>query len=161
MRFAVIGLNGRGRELRRALALVDKASVTALCDVDERILAREVTDTKAAGFDPFATKDLRRVLERKDVDALLIATPNHWHALAGLWGLQAGKHVYVEKPVSHSVWEGEQLALASTRLGPIAAAGTSAEQGAECSNALLTSHGRPISLATLCRSRRVMSIATA
>lgn len=124
VRFAVIGLNGRGRELRRALALVDKASVTALCDVDERLLAREVADTKAAGFDPFATKDLRRVLERDDVDALLIATPNHWHALAGIWGLQAGKHIYVEKPVSHSVWEGEQLGLASTRFGPIAAAGT-------------------------------------
>lgn len=124
VRFAILGLNQRGRELRRALALVDNARVTALCDVDERILARELADTRAGTPQPAAEKDLRRVLERDDVDAVIVATPNHWHALAGIWALQAGKHVYVEKPVSHSVWEGEQLARAARRYGRIAQAGT-------------------------------------
>lgn len=124
LRFAIIGLNGRGRELRRALTLVENSRVTALCDVDEAILAREVKDSTKDGVAPAAESDLRRILERKDVDAVFIATPNHWHALAGIWALQAGKHVYVEKPVSHSVWEGEQLAHAARRYGRIAQAGT-------------------------------------
>ncbi len=124
LRIALVGLNQRGRELRRALSLVEGARVTVLCDVDERILARELEDMRAKGAAPAAERDLRRVLERPDVDAVIIATPNHWHALAGIWALQAGKHVYVEKPVSHSVWEGEQLARAALRYGRIAQAGT-------------------------------------
>lgn len=124
LRIAIVGLNQRGRELRRALGLVDGARVTALCDVDQRILARELDETRAKGPPPAAEQDLRRVLERSDVDAVIVATPNHWHALAGIWALQAGKHVYVEKPVSHSVWEGEQLARAALRYGRIAQAGT-------------------------------------
>ena len=54
-------------------------------------------------------QDLRRVLDDKDIDGVIIATPNHWHALATIWALQAGKHVYVEKPASYTVWEGRQM----------------------------------------------------
>ena len=58
---------------------------------------------------PFTATDPRRVLERDDVDAVVIATPNHWHALLTVWALRAGKDVYVEKPVSHNVWEGARM----------------------------------------------------
>lgn len=129
LRFAVIGLRQRGLELRRALALVPNSRVTALCDVDSEVLEREraaaqkVLD-EGGGGKVAAVADLRRVLDRTDVDAVLIATPNHWHALAAIWALQAGKHVYVEKPVSHSVWEGEQMARAVRRSKLVAQAGT-------------------------------------
>ena len=124
LRCAVIGMRQRGRELRRALARVPDARVVAICDVDEEVLAREVAELEADGRSVDTYVDLRRVIDRDDVDAVLIATPNHWHALAAIWALQSGKHVYVEKPVSHSVWEGEQLARAAQRSGPIAQAGT-------------------------------------
>jgi predicted dehydrogenase len=124
VRFAIVGLNQRGNELRRALELVERAQVSVLCDVDQRILARELDDPRFTRGKPAVETDLRRVLERSDVDAVIVATPNHWHALAGIWALQAGKHVYVEKPVSHSLWEGEQLAHAALRYGKIAQAGT-------------------------------------
>jgi predicted dehydrogenase len=124
LRFAIVGLNQRGAELRRALSLVGDSHVTVVCDVDERLLARETNVLDGQGRRAVAERDLRRVFERSDVDAVLIATPNHWHALAAIWALQAGKHVYVEKPVSHSIWEGEQLARAALRYGRIAQAGT-------------------------------------
>ena len=66
-------------------------------------------------FKPGFVQDLRRVLDDKDIDAVVIATPNHWHALATIWALQAGKHVFVEKPSSHTVWEGRQMVEAATR----------------------------------------------
>src|SRR5687768_8630264 len=129
LRFAIVGLRQRGNELRRALGLVHASRVTALCDVDEEILGREKAAVERAALEEggakvAAERDLRRVLEREDVDAVLIATPNHWHVLAAIWALEAGKHVYVEKPVSHSVWEGEQLVRAARKHGRIVQAGT-------------------------------------
>ena len=67
-------------------------------------------------FKPGYQQDLRRVLEDKDIDGVLIATPNHWHALATIWAMQAGKHVYVEKPASHTVWEGRQMVEAAKQV---------------------------------------------
>lgn len=124
LRIAILGLNQRGNELRRALGLVKSSRVSVVCDVDERLIARELAEIERLGGRAEGERDLRRVFEREDVDAVLIATPNHWHALAGIWAMQAGKHVYVEKPVSHSVWEGEQLANAARKYGVIAQAGT-------------------------------------
>src|SRR5256885_12754158 len=75
-------------------------------------------------FKPQFAQDLRRVLDDKDIDAVVIAAPNHWHALATIWGVQAGKHVYVEKPASHTVWEGRKMVEASHRYGKLVQVGT-------------------------------------
>ena len=75
-------------------------------------------------FNPGFVQDLRRVLDDKDVDAVVIATPNHWHALATIWALQAGKHVYVEKPASHTIWEGRRMVDAAARYGKVVQVGT-------------------------------------
>src|SRR5207244_11948776 len=75
-------------------------------------------------FKPGYVQDLRRVMDDKDIDALVIATPNHWHALATILALQAGKHVYVEKPSSHTVWEGRKMVEATARYNKIVQVGT-------------------------------------
>ena len=75
-------------------------------------------------FKPNFVQDMRRVFEDKDIDGVIIATPNHWHALATIWALQAGKHVYVEKPSSHTVWEGRKMVEATNRFGKIVQVGT-------------------------------------
>ena len=123
VRAAVIGLRGRGRAHVQALHGLEGVRVVALCDVDEAILAREVELFQARGEDVFAASDLRHVLDREDVDVVSIATPNHWHALATVWACQAGKDVYVEKPVSHTLWEGRQMHRAASCHGRIVQAG--------------------------------------
>jgi predicted dehydrogenase len=115
VRVAVVGLNGMGRSHVRAYAQLPDVEVVALCDVDESVLAR-VTDelfVKQGRPKPKTYTDLRRLYEDKDVDAVAIATPNHWHTLAALWAIQAGKHVTVEKPSCHNVHEGRLLAAAA------------------------------------------------
>src|SRR5436309_2270504 len=105
VRVAVVGFNGRGGEHISALSKADGARITALCDADEDVLARGVK--KLGNVESYT--DIRKLLESKNVDALSIATPNHWHALGSIWAIQAGKDVYVEKPVSHNVSEGRRI----------------------------------------------------
>lgn len=119
VRLAVIGLRGRGRELIGSFKSIPGVQIAALCDVDENILRQEAA--KHAGA--FTTTDLRRIYDRPDIDAVVIANPNHWHTLAAIWALQAGKHVYVEKPVSHNIFESRQLAAFADKSTPICAAG--------------------------------------
>lgn len=133
VRLAVIGLNGRGRDLLGGFYKIPNVTIAALCDVDSDILAREekaLADRGGAGSEgtpkAFTTTDMRRIMDRKDIDAVVIATPNHWHSLAGVWACQAGKDAYVEKPVSHNVWEGRQLVNASRKYGRVVQAGTQA-----------------------------------
>ena len=109
VRFAVIGFNGRGGDHIKEIAKVKGARVTALCDADENVLNGGVAQFQKDGKKVEAFKDMRRLLESKEIDAVSIATPNHWHSLAAIWAIQAGKDVYVEKPVCHNVWEGRQL----------------------------------------------------
>ena len=123
-RVAVIGLGGKGRGHVKSLLKFPGARLTALCDVDPQRLAEQVAAAKEAGITVAGVTDPRRILERKDVDAVVIATPNHWHALGAIWAIQAGKDVYVEKPVSHDVWEGAQLVAAAQRHRRVAACGT-------------------------------------
>ena len=78
----------------------------------------------SATFKPNFVQDLRRVLDDKDIDAVAVAIPNHWHALATIWGLQAGKHVYIEKPASHTVWEGRRMVEATKRFKKMVQVGT-------------------------------------
>src|ERR1051325_3138027 len=98
--------------------------ITAVCDADETILNKEVEKFKKNDkiVEPFI--DIRKLLESKNVDAISIATPNHWHSLAGIWAIQAGKDVYTEKPVSHNVWEGRQFVEAARKHKKIVQTGT-------------------------------------
>src|SRR5437879_2574016 len=115
LNFAVIGLNGRGYAHLSALkANRSAARISHVCDVDNNIL-RKFADAvqRETGESPAMDKDFRAILEQKDVDAITIATPDHWHAPMAIAGLQAGKHVYVEKPCSHNPAEGQMLVQAS------------------------------------------------
>src|ERR1700741_510705 len=126
LNFAVIGLNGRGYAHLSALkANRSAARLSHVCDVDGDIL-RKFADRvqKEIGEAAAAEKDFRKILERKDVDAITIATPDHWHAPMTIAGLQAGKHVYVEKPCSHNPAEGEMLVQAQQKYGKLVQMGT-------------------------------------
>jgi predicted dehydrogenase len=112
---AVIGLNGRGEYLATLFANIPDANVAYLCDVDSAVLER--ASAKVAGITgkkPKGFSDLRKLLELKELDAVAIATPDHWHAPAALMAVKSGKHVYVEKPCSHNPAEGEMLVQAAS-----------------------------------------------
>ena len=128
IRVAVIGLNGRGKNHLASLAKIPGVRVVALCDVDSAILAKE--KARVNGGDVKTYTDLRELLASPDVDAVTIATPNHWHSLAAIWALQAGKDVYLEKPVSHNIWEGRQLVNAAAKYSSrVIQAGTQIRSG--------------------------------
>lgn len=120
MNFAAVGVHGRGKALIQAVAALENTSLTAICDVDSRefektgMMVENLFNKKAKTY-----KDIRKMLEQKDIDAILIATPEHWHAPMALMGVQAGKHVYVEKPCSHNPAEGEMLVAAQKKYGKV------------------------------------------
>jgi predicted dehydrogenase len=125
LNIAVIGVRGRGRDHISGLAGRHNCVVTHVCDVDTAVTGGAVTQAQTAqGSAPAVVQDLRRIMDNKDIHAVSIATPNHWHSLAAIWAMQAGKHVYVEKPVSHNVWEGRRLVEASRHYNKICQAGT-------------------------------------
>ncbi len=134
VRVAMIGLGefggpasaARGRQLIDQLRKVPNVRIVALCDVDRQILGREAERFAAwrEGVKRYA--DMRDVFDSPDIDAVFVATPNHWHALATIWACQAGKDVYVEKPASHSIWEGRQMAAAARKYKRIVQVGTQA-----------------------------------
>lgn len=100
--------------------------ITTLCDVDEQLYAeRNQYVFEKTGIKPKNEWDMRKVYEDKDIDAVFIATPNHWHTLAAIWACQAGKHVYVEKPVSHNIFEGRKLIEAANKYDVCVQAGMS------------------------------------
>jgi len=122
-----IGIRGQGNSLKRGFAQLKNVEIKTLCDIDENLAPSRINDERlkdVATFKPNFVQDLRRVLDDKDIDAIVIAIPNHWHALATTWGLQAGKHVYVEKPASHTVWEGRRMVEATQRFKKIVQVGT-------------------------------------
>ena len=125
IRVAVVGLNGRGKNHLKSLAEIKGVRIAALCDVDAAVLA------KAAQLFPGVRtySDLRELLASPEIDAITIATPNHWHSLMGIWACQAGKDVYIEKPISHNVWEGRQLVAAAQQHGRVVQAGTQIRSG--------------------------------
>ncbi len=126
LNFAVIGLNGRAYAHLSALkANRNAARISHVCDVDDKIL-RKFADRaqQEMGEVPATDKDFRRILEQKDVDAISVAAPDHWHAPMAIAGLQAGKHVYVEKPCSHNAAEGEMLVRAQQKYQKLVQMGT-------------------------------------
>lgn len=120
LKVSIMGVNSRGKALAQNFAQQHNCEVLHICDVDSRAIdscmlaLEDRQDTKATGY-----KDFRKSLESKDVDALVIAAPDHWHAPASLLAMQAGKHVYVEKPCSHNPKEGEILVEAARKYGKI------------------------------------------
>jgi predicted dehydrogenase len=125
VRVAVIGLRGRGFDHIRAFPRVPNVEIAAICDVDENVIAGRLTDIERMGLPkPKTYVDVRKLLEDSSVDAVSIATPNHWHSLMGIWTCQAGKDALVEKPCSHSWWEGKQLVAAVARYNRIVQHGT-------------------------------------
>ena len=116
VRVAVCGVRGRGNDHIRSFAKLANAEVAAICDPDENIIAQRLGTMEKAGMaKPAVHIDMRECLNDKNIDAISIASPNHWHSLQAIWGLQAGKDVYCEKPCSHNFWEGQQLVAASKR----------------------------------------------
>jgi predicted dehydrogenase len=113
VRLAICGVRGRGNDHLRGFARVPGIEIAALCDVDEGVLNQRLGEVGKLGLGrPKSYVDVRKLLEDKDIDAISIATPNHWHALMSIWACQAGKDVYVEKPCSHNWFEGRQLVRA-------------------------------------------------
>lgn len=125
IRVAVVGFNGQGGSHLRAYSKMADTEIATICDVDSALAERNVklveTNQKTA---PVFVQDIRRVLDDKNIDVITIATPNHWHSLASIWAIQAGKDVYVEKPVSHNVWEGRRVVDFARKHGKIVQTGT-------------------------------------
>ncbi len=122
---AVVGINGQGKSHLRCFNAIDGVRIKTICEVDERLYpgALEFAGNLGIG-DVHFESDLRRVLDDKDIDAVSIATPEHWHALQTIWACQAGKDVYVEKPVSHNIREGRISCDAARKYNRIVASGT-------------------------------------
>ena len=124
IRVAVIGFNGRGGDHLSGLAKVKGCRIAGLCDVDTKVLEKGQRTLADKGVTAEAYTDIRKLLESKNIDAVSIATPNHWHSLAALLAIQAGKDVYVEKPVSHNVFEGRKVVEAARKYKKIVQTGT-------------------------------------
>lgn len=131
IRVAVVGFNGRGENHISGFKKQKGARLVALCDVDSRVLQRGVGALAKEEISVRGYTDVRKLLEDKNLDAVTIATPNHWHALAGIWAIQAGKDVYTEKPISHNVWEGRQFVKAARKYNKIVQAGTQSRSSVE------------------------------
>jgi predicted dehydrogenase len=114
---AVIGIRGMGQSHIQEYQKLKNVEVTALCDVDENLFAERVKKhfTDKDLREPKLYQDMRKLFEDKSVDAVSIVTPNHWHALAGIWAIQAGKHASIEKPSCHTIEEGQKLIEAAKK----------------------------------------------
>ncbi len=113
---AVVGLRSRGGYLMQSFAGMDNVQVKTIVDIDENLFARRAEECeKLQGVKPGMEWDMRKAYEDKEIDAVAIGAPNHWHALGTIWAAQNGKHVYVEKPSSHNVWEGRKMVEAARK----------------------------------------------
>ena len=126
IRVAIIGIGNKGKSHVQTFQKMPGARLVALCDVDPKRLQGQLDkiNEKGKGNLPLAVSDPRRVIESKEIDAVVIATPNHWHSLLARWAVRAGKDVYVEKPVSHNIWEGAKLVDEAKAAGRVVQAGT-------------------------------------
>jgi len=129
LNIACIGVRGQGRGHIAGYAGRHNCVVTHICDVDSSVpgsiaAALNSATTAQGGIRPEYVQDLKRIMDNPNIHAVSIATPNHWHALAAIWAMQAGKHVYVEKPVSHNVWEGSRIVAAARHYNKICQTGT-------------------------------------
>ena len=120
IRVAIIGVKGQGNSHIKEYLGMKNVEIAAICDIDETVRKERIGEIeKASGRRPKEFVDIRKLLEDKSIDAVSIATPNHWHSLMGIWACQAGKDVYLEKPCSHTFWEGRQLVSAARKYNRI------------------------------------------
>jgi predicted dehydrogenase len=125
VRVGIVGLGGRGGSHVSAWAGMNKVEIAGLCDVDESHIGAKMGGLGSKGLKtPTVYTDFRQMLESKDIDAVSIATPNHWHTLQTIWACQAGKDVYVEKPCSHNVFESQQIVAAARKYNRIVQMGS-------------------------------------
>src|SRR5215208_8027943 len=150
----VMGLNGRGMVPARAFARHANTTVGYLCDVDSNVLAKALGDVSPLqARAPKAVGDFRRMLDDKSVDAIIIATPDHWHAPATILALDAGKHVYVEKPSGHDPREDELIVAAARKHSKLQVQlGTQARSGPHFIEALQLIRGGEIGTPYLARA---------
>src|SRR3954469_5092424 len=116
VRMAVVGCGGRGQSHVSAWSSMPNVEIVALCDVDQFRINEKLKYLESKGAKkPVTYVDMRKMLEDKNIDAVSIATPNHWHALQTIWAVQAGKDVYVEKPCTHNIFESQQIVAAARK----------------------------------------------
>ena len=153
---AVIGIRNQGTvHLENLCGLKDShnVQVRTLCDTDERLFAKGVALVEQkTGTKPATEWDLHRVLEDKSIDAVSIVVPNHWHALAAVLACQAGKHVYVEKPASHNIWEGRRMIEAARKYGRHMQVGLNNRSSINVREAIAFLHGGGIGPLFMARS---------
>src|SRR5688572_28113046 len=131
VRLAIVGLNGKGNDHIKAFQHMPGCKIVALCDVDTAVLAKRVAQLEKENIKVRTFADYRKVLEDKSIDAVVISTPNHWHSLQTIWACQAGKDVFVEKPLSHNVWEGRKAIEAARKYNRIVQGGTQSRSAQE------------------------------
>lgn len=151
IRVAIVGFNGRGKDHIEGFRKLAGVKIVALCDVDKKVLETEAKKFADRG-EPVATfTDVRKLLEQADIDCVSTATPNHWHALLSVWACQAGKDVYVEKPVSHNAWEGRQIVEAARKYNRIVQTGTQSRSNPGLREAVEWIHAGNLGKITLAR----------
>ena len=139
----MIGVHGRGQDHIEGHQKGENVEVVALCDPDKQVLAKRAEEFQQKYNKPVKTfVDLREVFAQKDIDAVSIATPNHWHALATIWACQAGKDVYVEKPGSHNIFEGRKMIEAAYKYKRIVQHGVQLRSSAAIKEAVRPLAGR-------------------
>lgn len=132
----IAGLNGRGGEHVRGFNSDPRTEIRAIVDIDEEVGRKWVDKIgEVQGKKPELFSDVRKALDFQSIDVLSCATPNHWHALMGVWAMQAGKDVYIEKPISHNIHEGRALVAAAARYGRMFQAGTQSRSSRACQDA--------------------------
>ncbi|MFO0909603.1 MAG: Gfo/Idh/MocA family oxidoreductase [Isosphaeraceae bacterium] len=142
VRIAVIGVRGRGADLAREFAADGGADVVALCDIDDASFAKPLKALESAGKKaPRIEKDFRRLLDDREIDAVAIATPDHWHALMAVMACQAEKDVYTEKPASHNVVEGRRMVQAARKYSRVVQLGTQRRSMKHIQEAIATVQG--------------------
>ena len=134
---AVVGIGGRGGSHIGAFRGDSRTEVRYLVDIDEKIGQRRAEDIgDKQGFRPKVVRDMREAFDNKDIDIVGTATPNHWHALCGIWAMQAGKDVYIEKPICHDIAEGTALIAAARKYKRMCQTGTQCRSNAAIQNAV-------------------------
>ncbi|MEW6239018.1 MAG: Gfo/Idh/MocA family oxidoreductase [Candidatus Omnitrophota bacterium] len=141
IRMCVVGLNGRGKDHISGFDALENVEVAAMCDVDESILNARADQFKAKmGREVKKFTDVRDALADSNIDAISVATPNHWHSLIGIWACQAGKDAYIEKPLSHNIYEGRKLVEAARKYNRIVQHGTQIRSSAAVQEAIQMLH---------------------
>jgi len=124
IRLATVGVGGQGSNHTKIFSSIPGVRYVAVCDADRNKVDQRVKYFADKGVKVTGYTDVREMLERKDIDAITSATPNHWHALVTVWACQAGKDVYIEKPASHEIWEGRKMVEAARKYDRIVQIGT-------------------------------------